>query len=46
MYLQRNDKGDKEKAHSLLNQALKIYQKMDAKKKIEKIITKKKFLTA
>lgn len=46
MHLQRNREGDREKAHSLLNQALKIYQKMDAKKKIEKIIAQKKFLTA
>lgn len=34
--------GDKEKAYSLLNQALEIYQKTDA----EKIIAKKKLLTA
>jgi serine/threonine protein kinase/tetratricopeptide (TPR) repeat protein len=44
MYLERNEEGDKEKASSLLNQALEIYQKMDAKKKIEKIIEKKKLL--
>jgi predicted ATPase/KaiC/GvpD/RAD55 family RecA-like ATPase len=37
MYLDRNKEGDKEEAHSLLNQALAMYQKMDAKKKIEKI---------
>ena len=46
MHLDRNEEGDKEKAYSLLNQALEIYQKMDAKKKIEKIIAKKKLLTA
>jgi tetratricopeptide (TPR) repeat protein len=46
MYLNRNEEGDKEKAYSLLNQALEIYQKVDAKKKIEKIIAKKKLLTA
>ena len=46
MYLDRNQEGDKEKAYFLLNQALEIYQKMDAKKKIEKIIAKKKLLTA
>ena len=46
MYLARNEEGDKEKAYSLLNQALEIYQKIDAKKKIEKIIAKKKLLTA
>jgi len=46
MYLERNEEGDKEKAYSFLNQAVEIYQKMDAKKKIEKIIAKKKLLTA
>jgi tetratricopeptide (TPR) repeat protein/tRNA A-37 threonylcarbamoyl transferase component Bud32 len=46
MYLDRNEEGDKEKAYALLNQALEIYQKIDAKKKIEKIIAKKKLLTA
>jgi len=46
MYLERNEEGDKEKAYSLLNQALEIYQKIDAKKRIEKIIAKKKLLTA
>jgi len=45
-YLERNEEGDKEKAYSLLNQALEIYQKIDAKKKIEKIIAKKRLLTA
>ena len=46
MHLDRNEEGDKEKAYSLLNQALEIYQKIDAKKRIEKIIAKKKLLTA
>jgi len=46
MYLSRNEEGDKEKAYSLLNQALEIYQKIDAKKKIEKMIAKKKLLSA
>ena len=46
MYLERNEEGDKEKANSLLNQALEICQKIDAKKKVEKIIAKKKLLTA
>jgi hypothetical protein len=46
MYLARNEEGDKEKAYSLLNQALEIYQKIDAKKKIEKVIAKRKSLTA
>jgi len=44
MYVERNEKGDKEKAYSLLNQALEIYQKMDAKKRIEKIAAKMKLL--
>ncbi|MEM3640936.1 MAG: tetratricopeptide repeat protein [Candidatus Bathyarchaeia archaeon] len=46
MYLNRNEEGDKEKAYSLLNQALEICQKADAKKRTEKIIAKKKLLTA
>jgi tetratricopeptide (TPR) repeat protein len=36
MYLERRKEGDAEKAHNLLNQALGIFQKMDAKKDIEK----------
>jgi len=36
VYLERNDEGDKERAGSLLNQALEIFQNMDAKKDIEK----------
>jgi adenylate cyclase len=46
MYLERNEEGDNGKAHSLLDQALIIYQKAGAKKRIEKIIAKKKLLTA
>jgi len=46
MYLERNERDDKERAYSFLNQALEMYQKIDAKKKIEKIIAKKKLLTA
>jgi len=46
VYLERNQEGDREKAHNLLNQALEIFQKMDAKKEIEKIIAQKKLLTA
>lgn len=46
MYLERNEEGDKEKAYQLLNQAMEIYRKVDAKKKIEKIIAKKKLLSA
>ncbi len=45
-YLQRNLEGDREKARSLLDQALEISRKIGAKKWIEKIIAKKKLLTA
>ena len=37
VYLERNQEGDREKAHNLLNQALEIFQKMGAKKDIEKV---------
>jgi tetratricopeptide (TPR) repeat protein len=40
MYLERNQEGDKEKAQNLLSQALEIYQKLGAKKDIEKIESK------
>ena len=46
MYLARNEEGDREKAYSLLDEALEFYQKVDAKKRIEEIIAKKRFLTA
>jgi len=46
VYLERNEEGDREKANNLLNQALEIFQELDAKKDIEKIIAKKKLLTA
>ncbi len=36
MYLERDQAGDREKAHELLNQALEIFQKIGAKKDIEK----------
>ncbi len=39
VYLERNQPGDKEKARDLLNQALQIFQKMEAKKDIEKTMT-------
>jgi tetratricopeptide (TPR) repeat protein len=45
-YLERDQEGDREKAHNLLNQALEIFRKMGAKKEIERIIAKKKLLTA
>jgi predicted ATPase/KaiC/GvpD/RAD55 family RecA-like ATPase/ribosomal protein S20 len=40
MYLEKNQEGDKEKARDLLNQALEIFQKMGAKKDIEKVEAK------
>jgi tetratricopeptide (TPR) repeat protein len=46
LYLERDEPGDREKADKLLNQALEIFQKLGAKKDIEKIIAKKKLLTA
>ena len=46
VYLERDQEGDREKAHNLLNQALEIFQKLGAKKDIEKIIAKKKILSA
>jgi tetratricopeptide (TPR) repeat protein len=36
MYLDRDEEGDREKADRLLNQALEIFQKIDAKKDMEK----------
>jgi tetratricopeptide (TPR) repeat protein/tRNA A-37 threonylcarbamoyl transferase component Bud32 len=36
VYLERGQERDREKAHNLLNQALEIFQKMGAKKDIEK----------
>jgi tetratricopeptide (TPR) repeat protein len=46
VYLERDQEGDRERAHNLLNQALEIFQKMGAKREIERIIAKKKLLTA
>jgi len=40
VYLERNDEGDKEEVGSLLNQALEIFQKMGAKKDIERVEAK------
>jgi len=45
-YSERSEEGDREKAFNLLNQALELFQKLDAKKEIERIIAKKKLLTA
>jgi hypothetical protein len=46
VYLERDQEGDREKAYDFLNQALEIFQKMGAKKEVERIIAKKKLLTA
>jgi tetratricopeptide (TPR) repeat protein len=46
VYLERGQEGDREKAHNLLNRALDMFQKIGAKKDIERIIAKKKLLTA
>jgi adenylate cyclase len=37
LYIERNQEGDREKALNLLNQALELFQKMGAKKCIEKV---------
>jgi len=37
VYLERDQEGDREKARNLLNQALEIFQKMGAKRDIEKV---------
>ena len=44
MFLVRNEEDDKEKARDLLNQALEIFQKMGAKKGIEKVEARIAFL--
>jgi tetratricopeptide (TPR) repeat protein len=36
VYLERDQSGDREKARDLLNQALEIFQKLDAKRDVEK----------
>jgi tetratricopeptide (TPR) repeat protein/KaiC/GvpD/RAD55 family RecA-like ATPase len=40
VYLERDQEGDREKAHDLLSQALEIFQMMGAKKDIEKVEAK------
>jgi predicted ATPase/KaiC/GvpD/RAD55 family RecA-like ATPase len=40
VFIERDQNGDKEKARDLLNQALEIFQKMGAKKNIEKVEAK------
>jgi tetratricopeptide (TPR) repeat protein len=39
VYIERDQEGDREKARSLLNQALEIFMKLGAKKDIEKTMT-------
>jgi predicted ATPase/KaiC/GvpD/RAD55 family RecA-like ATPase len=43
-YLERGHVGDKEKAAKLLDQALEIFQKMDAKKDVEKVAAEIAFI--
>jgi tetratricopeptide (TPR) repeat protein/KaiC/GvpD/RAD55 family RecA-like ATPase len=40
MYLERDQQGDREKAYNVLNQALEMFQKMGAKKDVEKVEAK------
>jgi len=44
VYLERCQEGDKEKGRDLLNQALEIYQRLGAKKDIEKVEAKIAFI--
>jgi tetratricopeptide (TPR) repeat protein len=46
MYLARSGKGDREKAHKDLDEALAIFQKVGAKKDVEKVLRKKEMLKA
>ena len=46
VYLERDQEGDKERAYKLLDEALGICQKVGTKVLMEKIIAKKKLLTA
>ena len=46
MYLARGDKGDRDKAHQDLDEALAIFQKVGAKKDVEKVLRKKEMLGA
>jgi tetratricopeptide (TPR) repeat protein/tRNA A-37 threonylcarbamoyl transferase component Bud32 len=45
-YLARNEERDRERAYVLLNRSLELHKRIDAKKRIEEIIAKKKLLTA
>jgi hypothetical protein len=46
MYLTRGRKADREKAHEDLDDALAIFQKVGAKKDVEKVLRKKEMLKA
>ena len=46
MYLARGGKGDRDKAHEDLDEALAVFQKVGAKKDAEKVLRKKEMLKA
>jgi len=46
MYLARGQEGDREKAHENLDEALAIFQRVGAKKDVEKVLGKKEMLAA
>jgi tetratricopeptide (TPR) repeat protein len=46
MYLARGDKRDRDKAHEDLDKALAIFQKVGARKDVEKVLRKKEMLKA
>jgi tetratricopeptide (TPR) repeat protein len=46
MYLARGQKADREKAHEDLDEALAIFQRVSAKKDVEKVLRKKEMLGA
>jgi tetratricopeptide (TPR) repeat protein len=46
MHLSRNDAGDRERGMQLLDQALAIFQRIQAKKMVEKVLTRKEPLQA
>jgi hypothetical protein len=46
MYLARDGQGDRDKAHEDLDGALAIFQKVGARKDVEKVLRKKGMLKA
>ncbi len=46
MYLSRNGPGDRERGMQLLDEALVIFQKIQSKKMVEKVLSQKQVLTA